>query len=129
MRDGVSRTKLRSFKVVKAGKTSGVMSAESVALTPRKSLAMLCSPTSGSWGCDVVMLRNSNVCNVSDEQRIKAARDSASLLYESSMKSTLSALNESAVRELNMCSKAALVVIEDGSILGRTRLCMRLFDA
>jgi len=114
MRDGVSRTKLRSFKVVKAGKTSGVMSVESVALTLPKSLDMLCSPTSGSCGCDVVMLRNSSVCNVSDEQRIKAARDSASLLDESSMKSTLSALKESAVRELNMCPKAVLVVIEVG---------------
>ena len=48
---------------------------------------------------------------------------------DSRRKSTLSVLNESVVRELNMCSKAALVVIEDGWIFGRTRLWMRLFDA
>ena len=68
------------------------------------------------------MLRNSSVYNVSNKQRIKAARDLASLLDKLSIKSTLSALNESVVRELNIYSKAALVVIKNRLILERTRL-------
>ena len=129
IRDSVSRTKLRIFKVIKARKTSSVISAKSVALTLLRSLAMQCSPTSSSCRCNIVMLRNLSVCNVSNKQQIKAARDLASLLDKLSIKSTLSALNESAVRELNICSKAALVVIKDRLILGRTRLQMQLFNA